>query len=254
MFVNTEGLVLREVRYKEADRILTLLTPAYGKITVKARGALRRSSRIAAATQQLTWSDFVLFRNKERWSVNEASVKEDFAGLRGDLTALSLGCYAAECIDTVSVEDQPEPELLQLALNMLYAVSQNTRPQAQLKAAFELRLASLTGYMPDLRSCCVCGSEQPEEPSFGSETGRICCRHCRPEAPGTQFYLGDEGLAAARYIVSAPAKRLFSFHVGEESLGRLSEAAEAYFIYSAGRRFGTLDYYRSLLALSGGKP
>ena len=54
MFKTVNALVLREVRYKEADRILTLLTDTDGKITVKARGALRKSSKTAAATQQLT--------------------------------------------------------------------------------------------------------------------------------------------------------------------------------------------------------
>ena len=60
MFNTTKGLVLRETRYKEADRILTILTETDGKITAKARGALRKSSRTAAATQQLTWSELTL--------------------------------------------------------------------------------------------------------------------------------------------------------------------------------------------------
>ena len=49
MFQTTRGLILREVRYKEADRILTILTESEGKITAKARGALRKSSRTGAA-------------------------------------------------------------------------------------------------------------------------------------------------------------------------------------------------------------
>ena len=74
MFNTTNALVLRETRYKEADRILTLLTDKEGKITVKARGALRKSSKTAAATQQLTYSEMTLFGNRGRWTVNEASV------------------------------------------------------------------------------------------------------------------------------------------------------------------------------------
>lgn len=53
MFKTTKGLILREVKYKEADRILTVLTEDMGKITVKARGALRKGSKVAAATQLL---------------------------------------------------------------------------------------------------------------------------------------------------------------------------------------------------------
>ena len=61
MFKTVKALVLREVRYKEADRILTLFTDTDGKISAKARGALRKGSKTAAATQQLTYSEMTLF-------------------------------------------------------------------------------------------------------------------------------------------------------------------------------------------------
>ena len=68
MFKTVNALVLREVRYKEADRILTLLTDTDGKLTAKARGALRKSSKTAAATQQLTYAEMTLFGNRGiRW-------------------------------------------------------------------------------------------------------------------------------------------------------------------------------------------
>ena len=95
MFKTVNALVLREVRYKEADRILTILTDTDGKLTVKARGALRKSSKTAAATQLLTYSEMTLFGNRGRWTVNEATVKEPFAGLREEMERLALGAYFA---------------------------------------------------------------------------------------------------------------------------------------------------------------
>ena len=144
MFKTTQALVLREVRYKEADRILTLFTSTDGKITAKARGALRKSSRTAAATQQLTYGEMTLFGNRGKWTVNEASVLESFSGLREDIAAFSLGSYFAECLEALSIEDQPDPDLLQLGLNSLYALSRNLCDPVQIKAAFELRLMCLT--------------------------------------------------------------------------------------------------------------
>ena len=49
MFLTTKALVLRETKYKEADKILTVLTEREGKLTVKARGALRRGCKYGAA-------------------------------------------------------------------------------------------------------------------------------------------------------------------------------------------------------------
>ncbi len=247
MFLDTDALVLREVRYKEADRILTLYSASQGKITVRARGALRKNSKLTAATQQLTYTDFTLFSNKDRWSVNEAVVKEDFHGLREDITALALGSYIAECVEAVSVENEPEEGVLQLILNTLYAISHRLYPQRKIKAAFELRLMGLLGYEPNLECCSVCGAELPEAPVFFVSEGMIRCRSCSGAGKGPRFPLGEEALAAARYVLHAPAKRLYSFTVSDEALKALSAVAEAWLLQNTDRNFGTLEYYHSLM-------
>lgn len=243
MFNTTKALVLREVRYKEADRILTLLTESDGKLTAKARGALRKSSRTAAASQQLTYSEMTLFGNRGKWTVNEASVIEGFDGLRNDLEAFALGAYFAECLEALSVEDQPDEALMQLGLNSLYALSRNLYPRRHIKAAFELRLMCLAGYAPDLQRCAACGKE-PDEPILALQDGRVFCRSCA--RGGGEAPLCGRSLAAMRYIVSAPPKKLFSFQLTGEALDRLARAAEQYLLRQTERRFGTLDYYKQI--------
>lgn len=245
MFTTTDALVLREVRYKEADRILTLLTSAEGKISVKARGALRKGSRMAAATQQLTYSELTLFGNRGKWTVNEAVIKEPFTGLRGDIENFALGCYFAECLESLSVEDQPDPALLQLGLNSLYALSNRLYSPEQIKAAFELRLMCLSGYEPELKSCRVCGNEEPEEPILKLYQGYVCCRRC-DDGKGEYAPLCPDSLRALRYIVSAPAKQLFSFRLSPAALLRLSSAAERYLLAQTERQFHTLNYWKNI--------
>ena len=243
MFKTTKALVLREVRYKEADRILTLLTDSDGKITAKARGALRKSSRTAAATQQLTWAEMTLFGNRGKWTVNEGTVLEGFDGLRTDLEAFALGAYFSECLEALSVEDQPDAELLQLGLNALYALSHHLYAPDRIKAAFELRLMSLSGYEPDLSACAHCGKE-PERPLLSLQDGRIFCSSC-PHG-GDTLPLCPASLAAMRYVLSAPPKKLFSFSIEGEAADRLSYAAEAFLLRQTERRFGTLEYYQQV--------
>ena len=91
-YFSTDALVLREVRYKEADKILTVFTADRGIVTAKARGALRKNSLTAAAAQQLTLSEMTFFENRGRLTVHEAVVKEAFTGLRKNIEAYSLGC------------------------------------------------------------------------------------------------------------------------------------------------------------------
>ena len=245
MFNTTNALVLRETRYKEADRILTLLTDKEGKITVKARGALRKGSKTAAATQQLTYSEMTLFGNRGRWTVNEASVKEAFSGLRQDMDSLSLGSYFAECVEAFSIEEQPEPGLLQLVLNSLYALSNKLYEPEHIKAAFELRLMCICGYAPELSICAGCGCAEPEQPVLSVDSGAVYCRSCSIGS-GDTVSLCDSSLAALRYICSAPAKQLFSFSVSKDALKRLSSASERYLLRHAERSFYTLDYWKNI--------
>ncbi|MBR4425060.1 MAG: DNA repair protein RecO [Oscillospiraceae bacterium] len=135
MYLTTKALVLREVRFKEADKMLTVLTPTEGKLSVRARGALRKGSRFGAAAQQLCYSEMTLFGNAGRWSLNEARTLEQFLPLRADLGLLALGSYFAELLETVSDMDEPDPALLQLGLNSLYALGRGSGRRSTSKRA-----------------------------------------------------------------------------------------------------------------------
>ncbi len=246
MFETVKGLVLREVRYKEADRILTLLTAEEGKLTVKARGALRRGSRMAAASQALCWSEFTLFGNRGRWTADEGSTIEQFLGLREDIAQLALGSYFAELLDTVCQEEQPAGPALQLALNALYALSRGIYTPEHVKAVFELRLMCLEGYQPEVDGCGVCGRTEPDGPMFSPASGMVHCAGCAPGAEGASVALDGPALAAMRHIVQAPAKREFSFAVADESLARLGRAAELFARYQTDKNYHSLDYWKSV--------
>ncbi len=246
MFNTTNALVLREVRYKEADRILTLFTLADGKLTARARGALRKGSKTAAATQQLTYSELTLFGNKGRWTVNEASVIEPLQGLREDMGKLALGCYFSECLEALSVEDQPDEALLQLGLNSLYALSRGMYEPEHIKAGFELRLMCLAGYEPNVHACALCGREEPVDPVLGLENGGVCCRACRSAEFGSAAALGDQAFKALRHIVLAPAKQIFAFKTDDTTLKSLGEAAERCLLAHTERGFSTLDYWKKV--------
>ena len=246
MFLTTQGLVLREVRYKEADRILTVLTAEHGKMTVKARGALRKGSRLGGASQALCFSEFTLFGNRGRWTADEGSSIEQFLGLRADISQLALGVYFAELLETVCAEEVPAAGPLQLALNALYALSRGIYGPEHIKNVFELRLLSLEGFEPQLDMCGVCGREDIEEPMFSPGSGMAHCRGCASLAEGTSVPLDGEALEAMRHIVHAPAKREFSFVIPEKSEKKLSLACEAFVKRQLDRDFASLSYWKSV--------
>ena len=145
MHISTQGLVLREVNYKESDKLLTVLTAEGGKRTVKARGCRRKGSPLAAAAQLLVYSDMTLFEYRDYFTLNEAESLQQFWRVRSDLERLSLASYFAEVMEAVAVEGRPDPPALSLILNSLYALDRLNRPLELVKAAFELKLMCLEG-------------------------------------------------------------------------------------------------------------
>lgn len=245
MFIKTEAVVLREVEINEADKLLDLLSKDRGLLTVKAGAVRRGSSPLKSACQLLTLSEFTLREYRGKLSVQEAQPLEQFRALREDVELLALGSYFAQAAGAVAQEDAPNPELLQLLCNALFALGNRGKPQSLVKTGFELRLACLAGFTPDLSACAVCGAAEPDR--FDLSRGTLSCAACREGKSGIRLPLTPGMLMAMRYIVWCEPKRLFSFRLEEESLSALSTLTEAYLMTQLEHSFYTLDFYKSLL-------
>ena len=240
------GLVLRETDYRDSDRIITLLCAERGRISAACRRARSGSSRLKAGTQLLVCSDFTLYESRGRYTVDSAEPVEQFLGLRESIEALSLASYFAELLECVSLEETPSGGVLSDALNALYALSRGLRPRAQIKAALELRLCALSGWMPDLGGCAACGKELSEG-WLSVAGGELFCADCRP--PGVEAaWLNAGALSAARYLLAAPSKRMLAFSLERESLELLAAACERYILAQLERGFDTLNFYKTVEA------
>ena len=245
MHIVTRGLVLRETNYKEADKILTVLTEEGGKRTVRARGCRRKGSRLAAAAQLLVCSEMTLFAYRDHFSLNEASSLEQFRGVRAEVEKLALGSYFAEVMEAVALEGRSDPGFLPLILNALYALDKLQKPLPLVKAAYELKLLCLAGYAPMLESCAVCGTPKPEAPQLSLLGGALHCTRCHA-GPGPSAALNTAALHAMRHVALGNPKRIFSFRIGEEGLALLGAACEAFLLAQVDRGFRTLDFYHRL--------
>ena len=245
MYLNTIALVLRVSDYNDRDALLTLLSREHGKITAKARGIRRKNSPLTAPCQLLALSEFTLFEYRGMYTINEARSIELFTPLRKDLEKLSLGSYFAQVSEVISQEDAPTSELQSLVLNCLYSLSETDLPAEQIKSVFELRIACIAGYAPDLYGChCLSGSL----PSFFDLSGGVLlCEGCKDQNIGIRHPVSAGTLEAMRYIVSCDPKKLFAFTLGSDNFRQLSAIAEAYLIMQLERGFSTLDFYKSLL-------
>ena len=244
MYLKTRGLVLRTTEYGDTDLMLSVLTPEQGLLGVKARGVRRNSCRYKSACQLLSYAEFTVFESRGYFTVTEAVCLEMFSELRNDLELLALGSYFAQAAELLSQEDLPDSAVLSLTLNSLYALCKLKKPQALVKAAFELRLAVIAGYAPELGGCSVCGNPAPDR--LNLSTGHLQCAACAG-GEGLRMPVTPDVLAALRYLTSCDMKKLFSFRLEPEALRTLSELTEAYLQTQLERGFSALDFYKSIL-------
>jgi DNA repair protein RecO (recombination protein O) len=149
MTEEVRGLIIRTVDIKDSDRLVVIFTEEYGAVTALARGARSLKSRKLAATMQFCYGKYVLYKQGDKFWIKEAELIENFFDIRQSIEGLALANYICEVLSDVTVEEA-ERDLLRLSLNSLYAISKNLYSVEKIKAVFEIRAASILGFMPDI--------------------------------------------------------------------------------------------------------
>lgn len=256
MLIEVKGLVIRSVDVKDSDRLITIFTEEMGAVTAMARGARSLKSRKMSSTMQFCYGNFVLYGTADKLWVKEAELIESFFDISSTIEGLALAGYIAEvlCDVTVSVA---ECELLRLSLNSLYAIASGKYRLDKVKAVFEIRAASILGFMPDVHACSVCASGAPEY-FFDIMGGELQCTECKRKAElsHVSFELTHEARiiaqitegarAALEYSIHAPIEKIFSFSISEEDMRLFAKASEEYILNQLERSFRSLEFYKEV--------
>jgi DNA repair protein RecO (recombination protein O) len=205
---------------------------------------------------QFCYSRFFLYKRGEHYYIREAELIESFFDLRSSIEGLALAAYIADVLSDVTVASE-EKDLLRLSLNTLYAIANKKYPLKKIKAAFEIRAASILGFMPDVLSCSACG-EKGGNFYFDIMGGSIkcysCCEkerqaHTEPESPHESHIvriISESAKIALCYCIYAPIEKIFSFNVPDEDMELFAGACEDYLINQLERSFKTLEFYKEV--------
>ena len=156
MIVRTDAVVLRAFDYGETSRIVTLLTRRHGVLSALARGARRPKSRFGATLQPMAYVQVVYYHKEGRGlqTLKEAAYVERFGRLGGDLEKTTVGLRMVELARALLHEHDPNAPVLGLlagTLGWLDGARSDGAPRAANALPwFQLRLAALLGFAPDL--------------------------------------------------------------------------------------------------------
>ncbi len=262
MQYTVDGLVIRESTSGENDKRLTLLTPDRGRIHVLAKGARSLKSKYMNSTPLFTYGNYEITQRGEHAWLAGASVTESFYGIRNDIERLALATYVVDVVHELSGEDVGAYDMLRLALNTLFAIANDIKPRPLIKAVFEFRAMTMSGYLPDLSACCVCGKPRAAYMYLDIMNGELKCAEClhslevrKPVAEDERAEarvlspLGSGALAAARYVAEAPLERLLSFTPEDVAVSELARMSETYLLHHIEHNFSSLDFYHNVIKM-----
>lgn len=224
--IKTKGIVLLESNMGDFDKMLSILTPDIGKIGCAARGARKPKSPLLAGTQFLSFSDLVIYNGVNSYNINSCETIEVFYNIRTDLDKLTYASFISRIIYDVTDENQYTYKILQLLLNTLYMISETDMDKDFILSVFELRLMVLLGFAPRLGKCSIC-STQDNIGYFSIANSGFLCNSCG-NVDKSAIKISQDTFNALKYICSAPAKKLFSFNVSEESKKELKLISSLY--------------------------
>jgi len=177
----TEAVVLKRSRLREADSLLTLYTPRFGKIRAVAKGALRPKSKLRGHVEPLIYSQIQLTQGQDLDTVTQGETLESFLPLRDDLLTTSYAIYIAELTDRFTPEGEANYSLFQLLVHTLRRLCQ-AHNDITLLMHFELHLLDQLGYRPELYRCVNCDSPLTPITNFFSITdGGVVCPACHQQ-------------------------------------------------------------------------
>jgi DNA repair protein RecO (recombination protein O) len=187
--IKTEAVVLRSMRFGEADRILHLYTPHRGRMGAIAKGVRRARSRFGGRLEPYFRLQMILYDGRsDLMTVTSAETLSGHPRLREHAAALDSAARACDAVSRLFATEEPHPGVFALLCSELALL--DARPELAMHAnqlAFRLKLLLAAGLAPHLAACASCG-EADHLTSFSGASGGVVCGTC--EASG--FPLGQE--------------------------------------------------------------
>jgi DNA repair protein RecO (recombination protein O) len=223
--LKTEAVVLRSMRYGEADRILHLYTPDRGRLSAIAKGVRKTRSRFGGRLEPFFRLRLVLHEGRsDLLTVTSAETVQGHPRLREGGPTLDAAARACDAVNRLFGEAEPQPPVFHLLCNEL-ALLEADPGQAGLanQLAFRLKLLVAAGLAPQLAACASCG-EREHLVGFSGAAGGVVCPACEaggfPLAEEAHVFLTD---ALARPLADAPAGSPRALRQAERAIGETVE-------------------------------
>lgn len=237
----TEAILLAVRNWGEADKMVTLLSRDYGKITAIAYGCRRPKNRLAGSIQVFSQVDLSMMSGHGLETIKQCDLKQSFRKVREDLTIMAYAAFVNELVVEFCPERQPEPHVYDLLVHTLSTITKRNPRLVALAAAWQL--LALAGYQPNFACCVICGQELKDDAYFSSEKGGIVCSDCDHQELSEINAKAKDFIEALLYI---DWENIQSFSVSGSILVQSERILTSYIACLLGKSLKSLDFIRQV--------
>lgn len=177
--IKTKGIVIKATDYLDSDKIVTIFSADFGIIHARARGVKKDKAKLAFAVQPFAFVEFMLIKNKDFYTIINASSIDQFYGITLDFDnyIFMLACLEV-CEKTIKENDLHEDMFL-LLLNSLKAVCYDEVPSINVFIKFMIEAMKFLGFKLEADKCACCG-EKPSNKffAFSYDFNGLLCAKC----------------------------------------------------------------------------
>ena len=243
----TDAIILSRRDWREADRLITFLSPSVGKQRVVAPGARKPQTRKSGHLELFTRGHYVLAKGRTFDIITQAETHDYFPVLHAGMDLLGQAALAAELVNQFLVEGEENALLYELLLATLARLDAGD-PPALVMRYFEVHLLALVGYQPNLFSCSICGEElQPVAQHFSFEAGGAVCPKCRDDATYVQP-LSLDALKVLRFFQTYEWPQVRGLRTSSELEAELERLLHRYAMFLLDRELKSPRFLREIQA------
>lgn len=223
-FFTTEALVIGSMRYREADRIVTLYTRERGRLGALAKGVRRTKSKVGGRLEPFSLVRASLYPGRGLYTVVGVDTVRTFQGVREQLFRMEEGARLCAAVRHLFPAEEGSTAAFNLLVRGVARLAESPDPPAAagVVLATRLKLLALLGYAPQMGCCVRCGCEGPFY-GFSPSLGGMVCESCAVAGAVSCFALSDGAVSTLRLLLDNPLAGIGGFDFDERALAEVEQ-------------------------------
>ena len=247
MLYKTEGIVLKSMEYEEADKIVTIYTKNYGKITAIAKGVRKTKSKFGSSLEILTHSNFLIYKGRNIDIVSQTEILESFFSTSKEVIKFAFAVNCVEVVNRLTEEQEINIGLFNLLKEVLHYLKGSNDPKL-LTLSFKWQTISILGYRPSLDHCCRCNksAEDQKEMYFNIKEGGLVCNNCIAKDKEGCVKVSLYFNKLVRKILITPLSTISNATIPDKKMKELEKITDLYIAYHSEKSFKTDRFLKTL--------